>query len=95
MLEMRFEPSLVENVATKDYALRILRERALDHRPKNGNKKAIGPPISNSGSVAGHKNTRRGYFLVIQTESTPLSTNSLIDDCSSSLVGVLDGALVL
>ena len=68
MQEMQSKPSPVENVAIRDYALRILRERELDYpKPNAGNIIAIGPPTSNSGIVAGQRKTNSGYFLVTQT----------------------------
>ena len=78
MQGMQLEPRLVENVATRDYVQRTLSERAHDHKPNNGQIKAIGPPIISIGIVAGHKNNNRGYFLVIQTSSTPFSINSVM-----------------
>ena len=82
------------SVDTKAYVQRTLSVRAVDHNPINGMIYAIGPPISTSGRIAGHKNTSNGYLRVIQTISTPfsLSVSMLFVNCSTD--GVRAGALV-
>ena len=84
----------VVSVGTKAYAQRMLSVRAVDHRPNNGMRYAIGPPINISGISAGHKNTNNGYFLVTHTLSTPFSFRISISCVSFSTVGVHLGALV-
>ena len=84
----------VVSVRTKAYAQRMLSVRVFDHRPNNGMRYAIGPPINISGISAGHKNTNNGYFLVIHTLSTPFSFRISISCVSFSAVGVRLGALV-
>ena len=44
----------VVSVRTKAYAQRMLSVRVFDHRPNNGMRYAIGPPINISGISAGH-----------------------------------------
>ena len=68
----------------------------LDHRiPSNGIMYAIGPPTKKSGIIAGHRNTKSGYFRVTHTSSTPFSFRIEISSISFSLLGVFLGALVL
>ena len=70
--------------------------RVADHRtPNNGMMYAIGPPTKNSGIIAGHRNTKSGYFLVTHTSSTPFSFRIVISSTNFSLLGVFRGALVL
>ena len=92
---MQCVQSRAESAATRDYVLRMLSARVLDHSPIIGIIYAIGPPKRNNGIIAGHKNTSNGYFLVTQTSSTPCSFNLAISEDSFSLVGVFLGALVL
>lgn len=92
---MQFVLLRAVSVVTRDFVPRISSARAVDYSPSNGIMNAIGPPTRNNGISAGHRNTRSGYFLVIQTSSTPFSLSISISAASFSLVGVLLGARVL
>ena len=83
------------SVDTRDCVLRMSSARVLDHIiPSNGMIYAIGPPTKNSGIIAGHRNTKSGYFRVTQTSSTPFSFRIEISSKSFYLLDVFRGALV-
>ena len=95
MLAMQCVQHPAVSVDTRDCVQRMSSARVLDHRiPSNGIMYAIGPPTKNSGTIAGHRNTKSGYFRVTHTFSTPFSFKIEISSNSFSLLGVFLGALV-